>query len=223
VYAAPRASGPVAIDGRLDEADWREAPAVDLVDSLSGGAPRYRTRARLIWDDAALYVAFECEDDVVWARPGRKDDDALWEDEVVEVFLDRSGSGRDYVEIEVSPANAKFDARFASRRSDLAAARSWDSRARSATAVDGAISLGDGPANAARGWSVELALPWSALSPDPPHAGLRWRMNLYRLETHNRRGASEGSAFSPPLRPDFHAVDRFGWLELGPPRPRDAR
>jgi hypothetical protein len=22
-------------------------------------------------------------------------------------------------------------------------------------------------------------------------------------------------AFSPPLRPDFHAVDRFGWLEFG--------
>jgi hypothetical protein len=40
-------------------------------------------------------------------------------------------------------------------------------------------------------------------------------MNLYRLETRGR-GAPQGSAFSPPLRGDFHAVDRFGWLELAP-------
>jgi hypothetical protein len=216
VYAAPRASGPISIDGRLDEPAWSDAPAVELVDSLAGGAPRYRTRARLTWDDAALYVAFECDDDVVWARPGRKDDDALWEDEVVEVFLDRTGSGRDYVEIEVSPANVKFDARFASRRSDLATARAWESRARTATAVDGALTWGDAPPQRARGWSAELSLPWSALSPEPPRTGMRWRMNLYRLETHNRRGKAEGSAYSPPLRPDFHALDRFGWLELSP-------
>ncbi len=48
---------------------------------------------------------------------------------------------------------------------------------------------------------------------DPSGAG-RWRMNLYRLETHNRQRVVEGSGFSPPLRGDFHTLDRFGWLEL---------
>jgi hypothetical protein len=46
----------------------------------------------------------------------------------------------------------------------------------------------------------------------PPRPGSRWRANLYRLETHNRAGAVEGQAFSPPYRGDFHALDRFGWL-----------
>jgi hypothetical protein len=214
-YAAPRATSPVTIDGRVSEEAWRAAPVVDLVESLGGGEPRYRTRARMLWDDEALYVAFECDDDLVWARPGRRDDDPLWEDEVVEVFLDPAGGGRGYVEVELSPANVRFDARFASWRSDLAAARAFDARARTATAVDGALTLGDAPAAAARGWSAELALPWRALAPDArPRSGLRWRVNLYRLETHNRRGVAEGSAFSPPLRGDFHALDRFGWLEL---------
>ena len=132
---------------------------------------------------------------------------------MVEIFLDPSGQGRGYYELELSPAAVRFDARFASPRSDLAAARAWDSRVRAAVHVAGALTLGDSPPAPVRGWSAELAIPWVALGATPA-AGLRWRMNLYRLETHNRRGVAEGSAFSPPLRADFHAVDRFGWLEL---------
>ncbi len=207
VYRAARAREPIAIDGRLDEAAWREAPVAILVDSMTGRRPRYRTTARLLWDDRNLYVAFSCEDDDAWARPGRRDDDALWEDEVVEVFVDPLGRGRDYAEIEVSPANVRFDARFASWRSDLAAARRWDSDVRSAVGVD------RGPAGD-RGWTVAMALPIAALRGEapPPRPGTRWRANLYRLESHNRAGVAEGSALSAPLRGDFHALDRFAWL-----------
>ncbi|HEX9291586.1 MAG TPA: carbohydrate-binding family 9-like protein, partial [Anaeromyxobacteraceae bacterium] len=212
-YRAKRARGPITVDGRLDEQAWAGAPRVELVETLTGRAPRYATRARLLWDDEALYVAFECRDDEVWVRPGRKDDDAIWEDEVVEVFLDPGGAGHDYVEVEVSPANVRFDARFARPRSDLAAARAFSSGARTAVAVDGALSVGGGAPAPARGWTVELAVPWRTLGVDA-RVGRRWRMNLYRLETHNRAGVVEGSGFSPPLRGDFHALDRFGWLEL---------
>ncbi len=213
-YTAHRARGPVAVDGQLDEAAWSSAPAVHLVETLTGAAPSYATRARLLWDDAALYVAFDCEDDLVWARPRRHDDDAIYEDEVVELFLDPSGVGRDYAELEVSPANVRFDARFAHPRSDLSTALAWSSGLRSAVAVQGEITRGDEPPRAARRWTAELAVPWSSLTGRPPRVGQRWRMNLYRLETHNLRGVQEGSGFSAPLRGDFHALDRFGWLEL---------
>ena len=213
VYVAARAQPPPFVNGRLDDPTWARAEPVQLVDTMTGLPARSRTEARLLWDDEALYVAFACEDDLVWVRPGRRDGDALWEDEVVEVFLDRSGRGRGYVEIEVSPANARFEARFASPRSDLSAARTWRSGARSAVAVDGAITLGDAPPAPARGWSVELAVPWAALG-GAPRAGERWRMNLFRLETHGHR-APDAQGFSPPLRGDFHAVDRFGVLEFG--------
>ncbi len=207
VYRAPRARAPIAVDGRLDEPAWRDAPVAVLVDSLTGRAPRYRTVARMLWDEANLYVAFECQDDDAWARPGRRDDDPLYEDEVVELFADPLGAGRDYAEVEVSPANVRFDARFATWRSDLAAARLWDSRARTAARVE------RGPGGD-RAWIVEMALPLAALrgAAPPPRPGTRWRVNLYRLETHNRAGVAEGSAFSAPLRRDFHALDRFGWL-----------
>ena len=212
-YRAVRASQPIAVDGSLDEAAWTNAQRVELVETLTGRSPRYRTEARLLWDDRALYVGFICEDDEVWVRPGRRDDDPIYEDEVVELFLDPSGSGRGYIEIEVSPVNVRFDARFASWRSDLETARTWSSGARTAVRVDGTITVGDAAPGLARGWTVEIALPWAALGLQPM-GGERWRMNLYRIETHNRRHVVEGSGFSPPLRGDFHALDRFGWLEL---------
>jgi len=133
---------------------------------------------------------------------------------VVEVFLDPSGIGRNYVEIDLSPAGVVFDARFAGWRSDLAAARAWSSGARVAAWVDGAITYDSDPPLPARGWSAEIAIPWRALSLEAPRRGHRLRMNLFRLETHNAARVVEGSAFSPPLRADFHALDRFGWLEL---------
>ncbi len=221
-YRAVRAGGPITVDGRLDEPSWARAERAQLVDALSGRPARYGTEVRVLWDGDALYGGFSCQDDEVWVSPGRKDDDAIYEDEVVELFLDPSGAGRDYLEIEVSPANVRFDARFPSRRSDLTAARAWSSGVRTAVEADGALTVGSGSpvdekgtveAMPARGWTVELALPWTALGLHP-QGGEYWRMNLYRLETHNRQRVVEGSGFSPPLRGDFHTLDRFGWLEL---------
>ncbi len=198
VYRAPRAASPVAVDGRLDEPAWRDAPEAPLLDAISGRDPRYPTTARLLWDAATLYVAVECRDDEPWSRPGRRPDDPIYEDEVVEVFLDPGGRGADYAEIEVSPANVRLDARFRSRRGDLAEALAWSSGAESAVRIE--------PGR----WTVEMAVPLGSLR--LPRPGERWRLNVYRLESRNRRGAAEGSALSPPYRPDFHAPERFGWL-----------
>ncbi len=206
-YHAPRRSSPITVDGRLDEPAWRSAPEAVLVDSLTGRPLRYPTTARILWDDANLYVGFACRDDDAWARPGRKNDDPIYEDEVVEIFVDPGGAGRDYAEIEVSPANVRFDARFRSWRSDLAEAIRWESGARHSVQIE------RGP-DGDRGWTVEMAIPLETLRGRAPlpRPGDRWRLNLYRLETHNRAGWKEGGAFSPPLRGDFHSLDRFGWL-----------
>ncbi len=207
IYRAPRRSGPITVDGRLDEPGWRLAPEAILFDSLTGRPLRYSTTARILWDAESLYVAFSCRDDEAWARPGRKDDDPIYEDEVVEIFLEPTGAGTDYTEIEVSPANVRLDARFRSRRSDLGEALKWESGARHAVQVE------RGPGGD-RAWTVEMAIPIEALRGRTrlPRPGDRWRLNLFRLESHNRAGRREGGAFSPPLRGDFHSLDRFGWL-----------
>jgi hypothetical protein len=184
---------------------------VQLVNTMTGGPSRYRTQARVLWDDERIYVAFICEDDDVWAREGRKNDDPIYEDEVVEVFIDADGDGRTYNEVEVSPANVQFDAQFPSYRSNLKEALAWRSGMVSAVRIDGTLN---DSSDRDRGWRAELSIPIAQLAavPGRPKRGDRWRFNLFRIDTKNRAGAWDGAALSPPLRGDFHALDRFATL-----------
>jgi hypothetical protein len=205
-----RVAEPPRIDGLLDEAAWKSASPVELVQSFDGRRAQRRTIARLVRDDEALYVAFECEDPDVWGTFENRDD-PLYGEEVVELFLDADGDGRTYHELEVSPRNTIFDAYFPRRREGMELG--FDARASSAVQVRGTL---DDRSDQDRGWSVELRIPFAALTHlprTPPGAGDRWRFNLYRLEQLSP-GHIEGQAFSPLGVRDFHHLTRFGWLDF---------
>ena len=211
-YVVHRAKGAIEIDGVLAESAWDRADkAGPFVRSLDGKPASAATEARLLWDDDCLYVAFLAEDTNV-SGAFFKDDEKLYTSNVVEIFLDPSGDGSHYHEIEVAPTNALFDASFAGgarQGMDL----SWSSRAKHAVRVDGTLN---DPRDVDRGWTVELAIPFASLTgmPKPrPQRGDRWKFNLYRL----RQGPGqpgEGQAYSPPMRGDFHALDRFATMRF---------
>ncbi|GHG74131.1 carbohydrate-binding family 9-like protein [Comamonas sp. JC664] len=207
-YSVPRVSQPPTLDGVLDDAAWKQASPVVLRRSFDGSAARLRTEARLVHDGTSLYVAFDVEDPDVWGTL-RKRDDPIYEEEVVEVFLDANADGRTYNELQVSPHNVIFDAYFPARRQGMDT--SWDSGMKSAVKVRGTL---DDPSDRDEGWTVEMQIPFDRLAevPNiPPKPGDRWRFNLYRLEHHDRRTV-EGQSFSPLFVGDFHALPRFGWL-----------
>jgi hypothetical protein len=211
-YVVHRASKPLQIDGVLAEPDWdRAEKAGPFVRSLDGKGCSAATEARLLWDDAFLYVAFSSEDPNV-GSPFTQDDEKLYTSNVVEIFVNPSGDSSHYDEIEVAPTNALFDASFSGgprQGMDL----SWSSHAQHAVHVDGTLN---DPRDVDRGWTAELAIPFASLTgmPKPrPERGDRWKFNLYRL----RQGPGqpgEGQAYSPPLRGDFHALDRFATLRF---------
>ena len=207
-----RARAALQIDGVLVEPDWdRAGRAGPFVRSLDGKPCTAATEARLLWDDANLYVAFLAQDPNI-ASPFTRDDEKLYISNVVEIFLDPSRDSSHYAEIEVAPTNALFDASFAGgprQGMDL----SWSSHARHAVHVDGTLN---DPSDIDRGWTVELAIPFislPAMTRPHPERGERWKFNLYRL----RQGPGqpgEGQAYSPPMRGDFHALDRFATLRF---------
>jgi hypothetical protein len=211
-YVVHRARAPLQIDGVLAEPSWDAAEkAGPFVRSLDGKPASAATEARLLWDSENLYVAFLCEDANV-SGAFFADDEKLYTSNVVEIFLNPSRDSSHYDEIEVAPTNALFDASFSGgprKGMDLA----WSSRARHAVHVDGTLNQ---PSDIDRGWTVELAIPFAALTgmPKPrPERGDIWKFNLYRL----RQGPGqpgEGQAFSPPMRGDFHALDRFATLRF---------
>src|SRR5439155_20688877 len=62
--AATHTSDPPTIDGKLDDAAWKTAPPVASFTQKfpnEGMAPSDPTTMRILYDDDAIYVAFECE------------------------------------------------------------------------------------------------------------------------------------------------------------------
>ncbi|MBF5041468.1 hypothetical protein FGE12_03650 [Aggregicoccus sp. 17bor-14] len=207
-YHVPRTRKPPRIDGVADEPAWAAAPQVTLRGSFDGRPAPLRTQARLLYDDQNLYVTFDVEDPDVWGT-FRKRDEPIYEQEVVEIFLDANADGRTYNELEVSPHGVIFDAYFPARRQGMDL--SWDSGMRAAVKVRGTL---DDPSDRDEGWTVELQIPLARLAEVPhlpPRAGDRWRFNLYRLDQPDRR-TQQGQALSPLFVGDFHALPRFAWL-----------
>lgn len=213
-YKAARRAAEIVVDGDLGDPGWKAVASTGaFLRTHDGGAARYRTEARLVWDDEYLYAAFDSEDEDVWAKLEKKDD-PIYGEEVVEVFLDANADGKTYNELQVSPRNVQFDAYFPARRQGMDLA--WDSGMTSAVKVRGTLN---DPSDQDRGWSAELRIPIKSLSTVPrwpPQPGDKWRFNLYRLEWHGGRKVNEGAAFSPPLVGDFHHLPRFGFLEFAP-------
>src|SRR5690606_23601973 len=99
-YHAPRATAAPVLDGALDDAIWAEAPRTErFVNTMNGAPADPEAAARLAWDDAYLYVAFEVDDPFIRAE-GEGHDPRLWEQDTVELMLDPGGDGQDYYELQ---------------------------------------------------------------------------------------------------------------------------
>lgn len=192
VYEAPLAAAPPSVDGSLDEPAWREAPWTKPFVDIRGSDwpdPYLATRAKIVWDAGFLYVGAELEEPHLWAT--LTDRDAIvYREHDFEVFLDPDGDGLAYYELEINALGTEFDL-FLDRpyRRQGKANIAWDMEGlRTAVYLDGTLNV---PSDRDAGWSVEIAIPWSALRPPgapaedaagPPLPGDTWRVNFSRVQ-----------------------------------------
>jgi hypothetical protein len=203
----------ITLDGKLDEPAWSETSWTRFWGHPSGKRVRAPlTRAKFLWSPDALYIAVEARDHDVWGTLTERDSDT-WTQEVIELFIDADGDHRDYLELQVTPANVVFDARFKHHRSDLKVARAWNMTGfKSAVWVDGTLNQRE---DRDRAWYVEMKVPVAEVPGAQAElaAGQLWRFNMFRFDAP--KGAQqEAAALSPPLVPDFHALDAFARLKL---------
>jgi hypothetical protein len=218
-YMVRKAKG-IKADGKLDEAAWKSAPSTGVfVDTMSGGPAPIKSEAKLLWDDQNLYIAFENTDSDASSSLAKRDD-KLWTQDAVEVMLDADGNGKTYVELQVAPNGSLFDTylpEFRKYEDTLDPKRKpydWNSKAKVGVKVDGTLNKkGDQD----KGWTVELAIPLGDVNglattavKVPPALGDTWRLNLYRMDGEGK--TQTAASWSPPLRGDFHALDRFGQI-----------
>jgi hypothetical protein len=211
-YSIKRASGPIAVDGKADEADWQAAAKSPAFTPAEGGSKASgAARARLLWDDANLYAFIEIDDADVFSQYTERDA-PLWKEDTVELFIDADRNRRGYVELQVNPRNAHFDAFFPRTRAQ-ANHPEWNSGMKSAVAVRGTLDDRD---DTDQGWSAEIAIPLADVKGTeadmkvntPPAVGDRWRLNVIRVEKPKDSPLQASSWSAIPIA-DFHALARM--------------
>lgn len=203
--AALRTAGTMAVDGRLDEADWGRAPVAarfTQAEPRQGEPASEPTEVRVLFDDRYLYIGATCLDangsGHLRVRDLRRDFDDTTDD-FFGVAIDGVRDGRSAIVFRVNPHGALRDQQ----------------------SIDGGLVDPDFDAvwsartsRDARGWVAEIAIPWSTLRYD---TGERWNINFQRMH----RGRNESSGWSPwprvvlPFRMDYAGVV----TGLAPPPP----
>lgn len=216
-YLCHRIDRELALSGKVDDPLWQKAEVMQLRNPADGRPARYRTTARMLYNDQYLYIAFQCEDEYVWGTHTERDA-PIYEEECVEAFLCPSGKVRQYYEINVSPRNTVFDAFIINGRPEGGARsnfRTWKDYT-----CDGLVTKvhinGKLGVSGARGWMAEFAIPFdSIIGADRlrPQAGDEWRMNLFRIDTPKSKNM-EFYSWSPTGANDYHRPWRFGWLRF---------
>ncbi|WP_328989249.1 carbohydrate-binding family 9-like protein [Kribbella sp. NBC_01245] len=228
-YVCRRTDEAPPIDGTLRHPAWAAAPwTEDFVDILGPEpTPRLRTRAKLLWDDEFLYVGAELAEPHVWATL-TEHNTMLFVENNFEIFIDPDGDGQNYYEFEINCLGTTWELTLT--KPYAAGGDAIDPTnlpgLRTAVCVDGTAN---DPGDLDRGWSVEVALPWSGLASynvgraTPPAPGDEWRMNLMRIEwPHDvvdgnyRKGEGEDFwVWSPQYQPTMHAPETWGVVEFG--------
>lgn len=215
-YTVNRASATLQIDGQLTESDWIAAPRTErFVWYTDGAATRLNTQAKMLWDEAYLYIGFICEDPDVWGTFKNRDDH-LWNGEVVEILCDPDGDGLNYFEVQVNPLGTLLDLLLNRAYSVGGKANlTWNlDSLRADVWVDGTLNnLSDVDSQ----WTCEIRLPFSELAfmaPTqhfPPQPRDQWRILVTRYD-YERTGAKvvEISSWNQTDSRGFHVPEKFG-------------
>lgn len=192
-------TGPIRIDGRLDEADWALAePASDFTQSRPnpGARASQPTVARVLYDRDALYVGVRLDDahpDSIASQIARRDATDIYSDWIrigIDSYLDR----RTAFIFAVSPRGVQRD-EF--RYNDAENDELWDAVWASATQVDSA------------GWSAEVRIPLSQLRFSVGARGVaKWGIQFGRVLARGQ----ETSVWSPMPPQQPGVVSRYGDL-----------
>jgi hypothetical protein len=234
-YVCYRATSPVTVDGRLDDGAWRDAPWTDDFVDIEGDRkprPALRTRAKMLWDDSYFYIGAELVEPQLWATITQHDA-VIFHENDFEFFIDPNGDNHEYYELEINALGTVWDLLLPRPYKDGGKAlNNWEILGlKSAVHLDGTLNV---VTDTDRGWSVELAVPWSALGElawraSPPADGDQWRVNFSRvqwaLEVSNgayrkTQGRSENNwVWSPQHVVNMHRPEKWGYVQFSAGRP----
>lgn len=193
-YRACYAAGdPGKLDGDIRKPFWSRGAWTDDFHDIEGDfrpMPRKRTRAKVLWNEEALWIACELEEDRAWATVTQRDQ-LIYTDNDFEVFLAPQDTSHLYYELEMNALGTVWDLLMERPQRDcVRRIIGWDIHGlECAVKVDGALN---DPKTGSRCWTAEMKLPWFSLrecgkdecypTHFAPDTGEVWRMNFSRVE-----------------------------------------
>jgi hypothetical protein len=200
VAQAVRRSGPIVVDGKLDDAAWSSAPSASGFTQsypTPGAAPLDPTEVRILYDDAALYVGVRMRDshpDSIAAQLARRDASGIYSD-WVHLIIDSYRDRRTAFRFTVNPKGVKKDVYTSNDGQEDA---NWDAVWDVATVVD------------STGWTAEYRIPFSQLRFGGAAKGQErvWGFQIMR-DIARRQGRD---SWAPWTRRDAGFVSKFGDL-----------
>ena len=171
--AAATSSVSITLDGLLNEAAWRDAPVMKLIQQAPkpGQPTPYETQVQVIVTSDRIYFGFTCRDPDprrIAIHTMRRDGD-MTGDDTVSIVLDTYGDRRTGYFFQINAAGARVDGLISSADSvSLDWDGIWDART----------------ARTSTGWSAEIVIPSRTLSFT---RGLNeWGLNLERFIPRER-------------------------------------
>ncbi len=229
-YICLFSESPIAVDGKLDDAAWQSASWTDEFVDIEGDAkpkPRQRTRAKMLWDSKNLYIAAELMENHLQGKL-TEHDSVIFQDNDFEVFIDPDGDNHNYVEFEMNALNTTWDLLLNRPYKDGGKAdNGWEfAGIQSAVHLDGTIN---DSSDQDSGWTLEIAIPWSAFKKPPvmaypPNQGDRWRIDFSRVEwqfdivdgkyVKKPNTREDNWVWSPQGIIDMHRPERWGFVQF---------
>ena len=185
-YIITKTNAAIQIDG-IPESAWDQAAFTsEFIDIEGVKKVKYSTTTKMLWDEDYLYVYAELEEPHIWGNLKQRDTIIYFNNDF-EVFIDPSGKGANYGEIEINALNTVWDLLLNKPyRVGGFANFHWNlDSLKSAVKVYG--NLND-PKGKDEKWTVEMAIPMKALIElkndhrQPIKEGDQWRMNFSRVQ-----------------------------------------
>lgn len=222
VYKIAKAKGPILIDGKMDEADWKssEVQPFKYFYRYDKTPERQNSKFRMLWDDTALYLFYECEDTSLTAKE-TKLDGAPFFDDCAEFFITPFADSvycQFCFEINITKFPSDFIVlwRYINDRSFYLG--SYNPQYKLEVTYDGTIN---NDKDKDKGWMMELAIPFNALrdlsNVNRPKAGVRWAFQSVRQDRNfvNDRFRTTSTLFPVyDIVTDVHQPSRFGLMEF---------
>lgn len=188
VYVCRRTNKPFTLDGNINKEFWADVPYTDDFLDIEGShmpVPRYRTRAKMQWDDENIYFAALLEGDEIWGYQTERDC-VIFHDNDFEIFIDPDSDTQQYYEFEMNAKNTVWDLLLTKAYRDLGKpVNGYDMHGlQTAVYIDGKLNSPDA---VNKSWSVEVVIPFAAVSEcalenRTPKDGEFYRVNFSRVQ-----------------------------------------